>query len=100
MGPGVEFDEKAIKNSHIQLSIMKINKMPMKSQTQIVVTYNAKGAEIGPSVTTIPIRVNKGPRYKLIIMANVTTPEIKLTTDVISFGRVICGQRMKTFIRF
>ena len=46
------------------------------------------------------MRVNKGPRYLLIIKANVTTPEIKLTSDLISFGRVICGQRMTTFIRF
>jgi hydrocephalus-inducing protein len=64
------------------------------------VTFDAKNAKVGPHVVKIPIWVKNGPMYTLIINANVTTPEIKLSRESIEFDRVLCGEKLTTFVRF
>ena len=57
--------------------------------------------KFGKTKTLVPIEIKNGARYTLILQANITIPDliIENVTDVVDFGRVLCGQRKTIFIR-
>ena len=57
--------------------------------------------KFGKTKTLVPMEIKNGARYQLILMANITIPEIIIENvdDMIDFGKVLCGQRKTIFVR-
>jgi hydrocephalus-inducing protein len=73
---------------------------PQESQT-ITVTYQTKKSlKSGKNRLMVPIEVKNGPKYNLMVMANLTVPEIFVENKNIDFGKVIVGQRKTIFMKF
>jgi hypothetical protein len=60
-----------------------------------------KNEKFGKKKTLVPLEIKNGARYNLLFIANITIPEIVLENvkDVVSFGKVLCGQRKTFYVR-
>ena len=58
-----------------------------------------ENVKIGPVEVVFPIDIKDGPSYKILIKANVVTPEVSISSEKLDFGRVLIGH-CKVFIYF
>lgn len=59
-----------------------------------------KNTEPKQYIFNLPVEIQNGPNYMIIVKANVTVPEISTSLSDIDFGDVICGQKKIVTLRF
>ncbi|XP_057292027.1 hydrocephalus-inducing protein-like [Hydractinia symbiolongicarpus] len=67
---------------------------PDNEQLDFEVVFNPSSAtlSLGPVEAMLPIKVTNGPITNILIKAHVTMPDISLSTEMIEFDNVVCGQ--------
>lgn len=99
----VLFDQKVIKLAGFTLSCDKMARFQCNKDNYIsqTVTYTTKkDSKPGRSKYLLPIEIHNGPKYVIEIIANVTVPDVKVSSNDIDFGPVICGLKKTIYIRF
>lgn len=76
---------------------MKI--MPNNSQLFTVVFTSRKQQRFGRTHFMIPIDVKNGPTYMIDFIANLTQPELSLSSDNLDFSRVLINTRKTVKLR-
>jgi len=97
------FDQKIIKLAGFTLSCDKMARFGCKDNnciTQTVTYTTKKDSKPGRSKYILPIEMQNGPKYIIEIMANVTVPDVKVSSNDIDFGPVICGLKKTIYVRF
>ena len=54
----------------------------------------------GRKIMPVYIEVKGGPRYEIDFEANITSPELSFSHELVNFGEVPCGQRKTITVRF
>jgi len=67
---------------------------PDNESIEFMVTFDPKGSNInlGAVDNLVPIMTLGGPLYRLRLKAIVTMPDMKISSDLLDFGSVVCGQ--------
>lgn len=103
MKVNLNFDQNNIRNKGLRLNQTKVNNLNNKEQNWVDLRIDYHTTEkTEPSQYTfqIPVEISNGPKYLLVIKANVTVPEIISSLSEIDFAQVIVGQRKTITIRF
>jgi hypothetical protein len=74
--------------------------MPNSSVLFNVVYATRKNAKFGKVKNVVPIDVKYGPSYAIEFIANLTIPELAMSTDNIDFGKVCVNTRKTIKVRF
>lgn len=58
--------------------------------------------KFGKQKTQVPIELRNGGKYMLVLIANITIPDIIIENfdEVLDFGKVLVGQRKTVYLRF
>ena len=62
--------------------------MPNSSMQFTVVYKTGKGTKHGKVRHLVPINLSYGPSYTIEFVANLTIPELSMSTDNVEFGKV------------
>jgi hydrocephalus-inducing protein len=95
------FDKKLLTQAGINVDPDKVQKVMPNASALFHVTYTTrKTARFGKQRYTVPIDVKGGPSYTIEFCANLTIPELAMSSESLDFGKV-CVQTRKTIkIRF
>lgn len=74
--------------------------MPNSSILFNVVYATRKLAKLGKTKAIVPIDVKYGPSYVIEFQANLTIPELTMSTDNLDFNKVCLNTRKTVKIRF
>ena len=74
--------------------------MPNSSVLFNVVYATRKNAKFGKVKNVVPIDVKYGPSYAIEFIANLTIPELAMSTDNLDFGKVCVNTRKTIKVRF
>ncbi|KAJ3332957.1 hypothetical protein HDU76_012454, partial [Blyttiomyces sp. JEL0837] len=66
---------------------------PSNESVEFQVTFQARTQNIGVVQVELPIKVQGGPTTMLTLRADVTLPDLQLSTNEVDFGEVLCGLR-------
>ena len=74
----------------------RVNRLPGApdyESVEFTVLFNSgrPGVNLGPVDLLIPIAIRGGPQVNVYLKANVTIPDIDLSSDNLKFGAVFCG---------
>jgi hydrocephalus-inducing protein len=74
----------------------RVNRLPGAPDYECVefnVVFNSSrpGVNLGPIDVLIPVAVKGGPQVNVYLKANVTIPDIEVSSDNLKFGSVFCG---------
>jgi len=94
------FDKKLLNQAGISIEPDKVQKVPANSSVQFNVVYATRKSKFGKVRYPIPIDVKWGPSYIIDFVANLTIPELSMSTDALDFGKVCVGTRKTVKIRF
>lgn len=65
------------------------------------VTYTSrKNSKFGKTRHIVPIDVKYGPSYNIEFIANLTIPELSMSSEILDFGKVCVNTRKTVKIRF
>jgi len=88
------FDKKLLGQAGITFDTDKGQKiMPNTSQLFTVVFTSRKQQKFGKTHFMIPIDIKNGPTYMIDFMANLTQPELNMSTDNLDFEKVAINTR-------
>jgi hypothetical protein len=73
--------------------------MPNTSQLFTVVFTSRKNTKFGRARYSIPIEIKNGPTYIIDFVANLTIPELTMSTDNLDFERVCINTRKTVKLR-
>lgn len=95
------FDKKLLAQAGIAIEPDKAQKvMPHASSLFSVVLATRKNAKFGRQRYLVPVDVKGGPSYMIEFSANLTIPELAMSSETVDFGKV-CVQTRKTIkVRF
>lgn len=95
------FDKKLLAQAGIAIEPDKAQKvMPHASSFFTVVFATRKNAKFGRQRYLVPVDVKGGPSYMIEFSANLTIPELAMSSETVDFGKV-CVQTRKTIkVRF
>ena len=74
--------------------------MPNSSILFNVVYSTRKKSKFGKVKHIVPIDVKYGPSYNIEFIANLTIPELAMSSDSLDFGKVCVNTRKTVKIRF
>jgi hypothetical protein len=74
--------------------------MPNSSILFSVVYTTRKNSKFGKVKYIVPIDVKYGPSYNIEFTANLTIPELAMSTDNMDYGKVCVNTRKTVKIRF
>jgi adenylate kinase family enzyme len=66
---------------------------PYYESTEFQVTFQARSQNVGTVEVELPINIFGGPTTKLTLRADVTLPDLQLSSSEVDFGEVLCGHR-------
>ena len=74
--------------------VVKLPGLPEPETMEFTVTFASKATKVGLGPLTQELRLDlkPGPPVAIIVKANVTVPELKLSTEAIDFGDVVVGR--------
>eukprot|EP01022_Parablepharisma_sp_SALTPOND_P020800 TRINITY_DN386_c0_g1_i3.p1 TRINITY_DN386_c0_g1~~TRINITY_DN386_c0_g1_i3.p1 ORF type:complete len:4093 (+),score=589.86 TRINITY_DN386_c0_g1_i3:873-13151(+) len=84
----------------------KIDKIKLQPLEGTMITFNLQIIKkkskpvVGRKSIPVFVEVKGGLRYEIDVEANVTTPELAFSHEVVNFGEVPCGQRKTISVRF
>lgn len=94
------FDKKILGNYGINIEPDKVQKLaPNQSVLFNVVYATRKNAKFGKVKSIVPIDLKYGPSYSIEFVANLTIPELTMSTDNLDFLKVVVGTRRTIKIR-
>lgn len=95
------FDKKILAQAGIAIEPDKVQKLMPNASTLFTVVYTTrKNAKYGKQRYLVPVDVKGGPSYMIEFAANLTIPELSMSSETLDFGKV-CVQTRKTMkIRF
>jgi hypothetical protein len=96
------FDQRDLQAAGIAINPNKPPKMfPPNTSLQFTVVFTSrKNAKHGKVRHIIPINLSYGPSYNIEFVANLTIPELSMSTDSVDFGKVCVGNRKIIKVRF
>ena len=95
------FDKRILTQAGISIEPDKVQKvMPNSSVLFNVVYATRKNAKFGKIKNVVPIDVKYGPSYAIEFIANLTIPELAMSTDNLDFGKVCVNTRKTIKVRF
>lgn len=95
------FDKKILSTAGISIDPDKAQKiLPNTSLLFNVVFATRKTARFGKTKYVVPIDVKYGPSYAIEFIANLTIPELSMSTDNLDFNKVSVNTRKTVKIRF
>jgi hydrocephalus-inducing protein len=88
------FDRTPLSGTGFSLEVEK-TKVLLGESVEFTVTFQMKGpsVEISTLSVTLPICVINGPTILLTLKADVTVPDLSVSSKQVSFGEVLCGHR-------
>lgn len=94
------FDKKLLSQAGIAIDQDKGQKiMPNTSQLFTVVFTSRKTSKYGRTHFLIPIEIKNGPTYMIDFIANLTIPELSMSTDSLDFEKVCINTRKTVKLR-
>jgi hydrocephalus-inducing protein len=72
---------------------------PHHESVEFVVTFQARHQAVGPVKVDLPVSIQGGPTTILSLQADVTLPDLELSSEDIAFGEVLCGLRKTVTIQ-
>jgi hydrocephalus-inducing protein len=94
------FDKKLLGQAGIAIDQDKGQKiMPNTSQLFTVVFTSRKNSKFGRTHFLIPIEIKNGPTYMIDFIANITIPELNMSTDNLDFEKVAINTRKTVKLR-
>lgn len=89
-------DHTNLSNTGFSVELDRVKQLPgapHHEKIDFVVSFDPRGAnlELGTVEAVVPINVVNGPLVNLHLMAHVTMPDMQVSTDVLEFGDVKCG---------
>ncbi|KAI8854495.1 hypothetical protein BC829DRAFT_439199 [Chytridium lagenaria] len=72
---------------------------PHHESVEFQVTFQARSQSIGTVQMEIPINIVGGPTTILTLRADVTLPDLHISSNEVDFGEVLCGQRKTVTIQ-
>lgn len=101
LGVTFNLDKKLLTQAGLTIEPDKVQKlMPNCSQLFNVVYTTRSNAKFGRQKFVVPFDVKGGPSYQLEFVANLTIPELSMSSDLIDFGKVCVPTRKTIKIRF
>lgn len=95
------FDKKLLTQAGITIEPDKVQKvMPNASMLFNVVYTTRVKAKFGKQKYTVPVDVKGGPSYLCEFCANLTIPELAMSSENLDFGKVCVQTRKTVKIRF
>ena len=95
------FDKKLLTYANIAIEPDKAQKvLPNQSVLfKAVMTTRKNQKQLGKMRYLIPVDIKNGPQYTIEFVANLTIPEISMSTDTVDFDRVCVNTRKTIKIR-
>ena len=94
------FDKKILSNYGINIEPDKVQKLPPNSSVLFNVVYaTRKNAKFGKVKNIVPIDVKYGPSYQIEFVANLTIPELTMSSDNLDFLKVCVNTRKTIKVR-
>lgn len=94
------FDKKLLGQAGIAIDPDKVQKVGPNQSVFFTVAYTTrKNSKYGRVRYQIPIDIKCGPTYTIDFVANLTIPELSMSTDVVDFDRVLLNTRKTVKIR-
>lgn len=95
------FDKKILTSAGISIEPDKAQKVMPNSSVLFNVVYSTrKNAKFGKVKHIVPIDVKYGPSYAIDFTANLTIPELAMSSDNLDFGKVCVNTRKTIKVRF
>jgi hydrocephalus-inducing protein len=95
------FDKKLLTQAGIAIEPDKAQKLaPAASALYTVVFATRKNAKFGRQRYHVPIDVKGGPSYLIEFAANLTIPELAMSSETLDFGKVCVQTRKTVKVRF
>jgi len=95
------FDKKILTQAGISIEPDKVQKIPPNSSILFNIVYTTrKNSKFGKTKYIVPIDVKYGPSYAIEFVANLTIPELAMSTDNLDFAKVCVNTRKTIKIRF
>jgi hydrocephalus-inducing protein len=94
------FDKKLLGQAGIAIEPDKCQKISPNHSCLFNVNYTTrKTSKYGRTRYQIPIDIKNGPTYTIDFVANLTIPELSMSTDTLDFDRVLINTRKTVKIR-
>ena len=89
-----EIERQNFSKTGFLIDLEKVKNLPNEESVEFVITFDPRGANLGLGLTehTIPLSIANGPIVNIRLKANVTMPDLQITSDVVEFGDVKCGE--------
>ncbi|KAJ3408149.1 hypothetical protein HDU80_006663 [Chytriomyces hyalinus] len=97
-----QLDKSVLMGTGFSIEPDRVKLLPGKPHYESVdfqVTFQARSQTIGVFQIDLPINVLGGPTIILTLQADVTLPDLQLSTTEIDFGEVMCGLRKSVAIQ-
>jgi len=94
------FDKKILGNYGISIEPDKVQKLAPNQTVLFNVVYaTRKNAKFGKVKSIVPIDLKYGPSYAIEFVANLTIPELTMSTDQLDYGKVCVNTRKTIKVR-
>ncbi|CAF0787663.1 unnamed protein product [Brachionus calyciflorus] len=89
-----EIERQNFSKTGFLIDLEKVRNLPNEESVEFVVTFDPRGANLGlgPVEHVIPINIINGPILNLRLKANVTMPDLQISSDIVDFTEVKCGE--------
>ncbi|KAJ3206444.1 hypothetical protein HDU82_004517 [Entophlyctis luteolus] len=97
-----QLDKSAMLGTGFSIEPDRVKLLPGKPHYESVefqVTFHARTQSIGVVQLDLPILVQGGPTTILTLQAEITLPDLQLSTNDVDFGEVTCGMRKTVMIQ-
>lgn len=95
------FDKKILANIGLTIEPDKVQKLLPNTSVQFNVAYTTKkNAKHQQVIHAVPIDVKYGPTYNVLFTANLTIPELTMSSENVDFEKVCVGTRKIIKLRF
>jgi len=94
MAASFDIERQNFSKTGFLIDLEKVKNLPNEESVDFVITFDPRGANLGLGLIqhVIPILINNGPVINIRLKANITMPDLKISSDVVEFGDVKCGE--------
>ncbi|CAH1779299.1 unnamed protein product [Owenia fusiformis] len=90
-------DHEYLWNSGFNVELNRVRQLPGAPDHEtvdFVISFDPRGANLGlgDTETIVPINIVGGPQACIKLRANVTMPDMEISSDTLDFGNVNCGE--------
>ena len=83
----IHIDHATLRSNGFTWEPAKINKLAPKENMEVKISYQSRRSQpLGINKTVIPIGVRGGLTYNVVLQANLTIPDITISTELFDFG--------------